>query len=72
MHKRARTDPQDGSLLATPGYDKQTGLLFDPEGCAFQIGETAPSRKEALVAMSHLLSLVSTFKFVSDGDRSVA
>jgi putative DNA primase/helicase len=63
---------RDGSLLGSPGYDRQTGLLFDPEGCEFQLGETAPSLEEALAAMSHLLSLISTFKFVSDADRSVA
>jgi hypothetical protein len=58
--------------LATAGYDAQTGLLFEPEGCTFQIGENAPSRDEALDALSRLIGLIDTFKFVNDADLSVA
>jgi hypothetical protein len=62
---------RDGSLLGTLGYDAKTGLLFDLEGCTFQVGD-APRRDEALDALSRLLGLIDTFKFVNDADRSVA
>jgi hypothetical protein len=62
----------DGCLLATAGYDAQTGLLFEPEGCTFQLGEHPPSRDEALDALSRLIGVIATFKFVNDADLSVA
>jgi hypothetical protein len=62
----------DGSLLATAGYDAQTGLLFEPEGLEFDLSGIAADFQSAQAAAARLLDLIGTFKFVSDADRSVA
>ncbi len=61
----------DGSLLNVPGYDKATGLLFEPTSEIYPLDE-APDRDMALECLSALKSLISTFPFVADTDRSVA
>lgn len=62
----------DGSILDLPGYDPETGLLFDPQECRFPSIPREPDRDTALRALGFLKDLVSTFPFVSDGDRAVA
>ena len=37
----------DGSLLTRPGYDKATGLLFDPGYTHFPPIPTSPTREQA-------------------------
>lgn len=62
----------DGSILSTPGYDEHTGLLFAPQGNTFATIPDHPSRADAVLALDKLRSLVATFPFVADADRSVA
>jgi len=62
----------DGSILDLPGYDAQTGLLFDPQGVRFPALPRDPDRATALRALGFLKDLISTFPFVTDADRSVA
>ncbi|KPQ04299.1 MAG: putative DNA primase/helicase [Rhodobacteraceae bacterium HLUCCA12] len=62
----------DGSILDLPGYDAQTGLLFDPQDVRFPALPRDPDRDMALRALAYLKDLISTFPFVTDGDRAVA
>ncbi|MSU92004.1 hypothetical protein GE300_20835 [Rhodobacteraceae bacterium 2CG4] len=62
----------DGSLLDLPGYDAQTGLLFDPQDVQFPALPRDPDRDVALRALAYLKDLISTFPFVTEGDRAVA
>jgi putative DNA primase/helicase len=62
----------DGTILDLPGYDTETGLLFDPKGCRFPVIPRDPNRAMALRALGFLKNLISTFPFVSEADRAVA
>ena len=62
----------DGLILDLPGYDAQTGLLFDPQDVRFPALPRDPDRSTALRALDFLKDLISTFPFVTDADRSVA
>ena len=62
----------DGSILDLPGYDAQTGLLFDPQDARFPAVPSDPDRDMALRSLSHLKGLISTFPFVTEADHSVA
>ena len=62
----------DGSILDLPGYDAQTGLLFDPQEVRFPALPRDPDRATAQRALGFLKDLISTFPFVTDADRSVA
>ena len=62
----------DGSILDLPGYDAQTGLLFDPQDAQFPMLPRDPDRDMALRALAYLKDLISTFPFVTEGDRAVA
>jgi putative DNA primase/helicase len=62
----------DGSILENPGYDVETGLLFDPQGAEFTPVPQNPSKDDARRALEVLIDLISTFPFVSNADRSVA
>lgn len=52
----------DGTLLDVPGWDDETGLLYEPNADFSPIPPT-PTRIQALVAADHLLDLVSNFPF---------
>jgi hypothetical protein len=62
----------DGSILDLPGYDPQTGLLFDPQDTRFPLLPREPDRDVALRALGFLKDLISTFPFVAEPDRAVA
>lgn len=62
----------DGSILDLPGYDAQTGLLFDPQDVQFPALPRDHDRDMALRALGFLKDLISTFPFVTEGDRAVA
>lgn len=62
----------DGSVLAVPGYDRGTGLLFDPQGIEFPEIPTSPSRDDAIAALTVLRELIGTFPFVDEQSRAVA
>jgi putative DNA primase/helicase len=61
----------DGSLLADPGFDHQTGILFRPEGDWPAIPDR-PSRSDVEWARATLLKLVDTFPFAGPVDRAAA
>jgi hypothetical protein len=60
----------DGSILNRPGYDAETGLLFEPIGSMPTI-PSSPSRHEALAARDLLADLVQDFPFEHPSHRSV-
>lgn len=68
----APTLREDGSILDQPGYDVQTGLLFDPQGERFPLLPREPDRDTALRALAFLRDLIGSFPFVTPADRSVA
>jgi hypothetical protein len=62
----------DGSLLDRPGYDEQTGLLFDPGGVVFPPIPLRPTREQAEAARDLLLDILKGFPFTDEASRSVA
>ena len=62
----------DGTILDRPGYDAETGLLFDPQGADFPELPRDPHRTTACRALAFLDDLISTFPFVTPADRAVA
>jgi putative DNA primase/helicase len=63
---------RDGSLLSQPGYDKMTGLFFDPQGWTFDPIPVSPSRVDALAALEDLAELFQEVPFETEADRAVA
>jgi hypothetical protein len=49
----------DGTVLDNPGFDKQTGILFDPRGADFPEIPAAPTKAEACAALAELKLLIS-------------
>jgi len=77
----APTLRRDGSILEVPGYDADTGLLFDPAGETFPAVPENPTKGVAINEMRFLKTLIGTFPFadvanksgdVKSADRSVA
>jgi hypothetical protein len=62
----------DGSPLDRPGYDSETGILYDPIGATFPPIPKAPTKEQAISALAELKRLVSTFPFTDDASRAVA
>jgi putative DNA primase/helicase len=62
----------DGSILATAGYDEDSGLFFDQMGVEFPPIPDRPTREEALAALGRLKAPLEKFPFVSNASRSVA
>ena len=62
----------DGTLLERPGYDEQTGLLFDPGRIAFPSIPLRPTRPQAEAARDLLLEVLEGFPFTDGASRSVA
>ena len=62
----------DGSILDEPGYDRATGLLFDPLAVEFPPIPSDPTLEDAIRARDEILDLIKHFPFVSEVDRSVA
>ncbi len=59
----------DGTILQSPGYDPQTGLLYCPIS-AFPPLEERPSKADAERAAQELLDVVADFPFASPIHRS--
>lgn len=55
----------DGTILDKPGWDAETGLLYEPNADFPSVPQT-PSRGQARVAADHLLDLVSNFPFAGE------
>ena len=52
----------DGTVLTTPGYDPQTGLIYDPAGYTSTIPDSL-TLDNAKVALANSLDVVSEFPF---------
>jgi hypothetical protein len=62
----------DGSILDRPGYDAETGLIYNPGGVEFPAIPEQPTLDDALAALDYLKQTISTFPFASRNDLSVA
>jgi putative DNA primase/helicase len=60
----------DGTILARPGYDPDTGLLFEPGGIDFPKVPEKPSSNDVARALSLLLDLVDQFPFAGDAHQA--
>jgi hypothetical protein len=61
----------DGSILQQPGFDYESGLLYNPQGFEFEAVPDAPSREEALNCLPTLLMPFREFPFAEPVDKSV-
>lgn len=62
---------KDGSILQEPGYDRASGLLYDPGATVFAVVPDSPSKAEAAAALKVLIAPFREYQFASNGDRSV-
>lgn len=62
----------NGTVLSTPGYDRVTGLYFDPRGVKFPPVPAHPTREDALHALSILRRPFKDFAFAQPHHESVA
>jgi hypothetical protein len=62
----------DGSILDQPGYDKKTGLVYQPMGVTFPPVPDQPTREDALRAIEQLKHPFREFPFVEGANLSVA
>ncbi len=60
----------DGSVLMNPGYDSQTGLLFEPFGQALAVPHS-PTIDQAIRAVDDLWQPFADFPFCTPTDRAV-
>ncbi len=56
----------DGTILDVPGYDKATGLFFDPGEVVFPKIELKPSKTDGCAAMAKIDALLCDFPFKDD------
>lgn len=68
---QAPTLRPDGSILEIPGYDKATGLFFNPGQTQFKSIKPYPTKHDALLAIKSLLHLLKEFPFENEESRSV-
>ncbi|NDC60354.1 MAG: hypothetical protein EBZ50_16315, partial [Alphaproteobacteria bacterium] len=61
----------DGTIMASPGYDRQMRTLFVGKASAFPGVKDKPTRDDAKAALDVLLELLKEFPFVRD-DQDVA
>ncbi len=62
----------DGSMIQSPGYDRATGLLFDPGNTRFPQVPNKPTRAQAEAALRTLSDPFRDFPFIDEPSRSVA
>src|SRR3984957_14364200 len=64
----------DGVLLDCPGYDPETGVLFDPLDAVFPCVPDLPTDSEIRAAVERVLQLFETFDddFATPADKGVA
>lgn len=62
----------EGTVIEVPGYDEQTGLLFDARGVTFPPVPAQPTPEDARAALAVLSGLLAEFPFVAEVDRAVA
>ncbi|HXG90536.1 MAG TPA: bifunctional DNA primase/polymerase [Vicinamibacterales bacterium] len=63
---------RDGRIIATPGFDKQSGLLLDFEPDAFPPVPEYPTQDDAREALNLLAYPLRGFPFEDDAAKSVA
>ena len=73
----APTIRADGTILDHPGYDEQTGILYQSHGVTFPKVKEYPTLDDVRAAIGQLDRLLKTppndgFPFVTPADRSVA
>jgi putative DNA primase/helicase len=68
----APTLRHDGTILDSPGYDEETGLLYIPGETTFPAIPTTPTKADALQAFDVLATLFQDFPFREPYDRSAA
>jgi putative DNA primase/helicase len=61
---QAPTLRPDGSILEIPGYDKATGLFFNPGQTQFQPIKFKPTKDDARLALQSLLYLIKEFPLI--------
>ncbi len=66
----APTLRDDGTLLQRPGFDDDSGLLFDPSGDVFPTVPDKPTKSEAMAALERLLDVVCDVPFGTDAHRA--
>ena len=59
----------DGSLLDLPGYDRSSGLYYDPGRALFPKIETQPTRQQAIEALEKLRAIIADFPFNDEDDQ---
>lgn len=59
----------DGSIVQTPGYDSQTGLIYRPS-VKFPKVPDEPTKADAAKALSALLDVLADFPLFAHADRS--
>jgi hypothetical protein len=68
----APTLRSDGSILDTPGYDSQTGILYDPGDTVFPPVPSDPTHTDAEAALAVVVGLLEEYPFTTDAARAVA
>lgn len=63
---------RDGTVLQTPGYDRRSGLIYDPGEVVFPLIPEEPTKEEAERAIAQFEHLFSEFSFVDETAKSVA
>jgi hypothetical protein len=58
----------DGTILDTPGYDKKSGLYFDPGTMTFPPIAKYPTMAQRVAALDILKEIYSDFPFADDDD----
>ena len=67
----APTLRSDGSVLSAPGWDEETGLLYEPApGVSWPVIPDRPDHDDAKKAVEVLLDPVQDFPFVADTDKA--
>lgn len=61
----------DGTIISSPGYDAETGLLFEPLGNYLPVPDK-PTAGDVKQAVGDLLDVLSDFPFASDVHRAAA
>lgn len=61
----------DGRVIETPGFDDDSGILFDPQGVVFPPVPARPTREMAVIALDVLKWPFADFPFVDQAAWSV-
>jgi hypothetical protein len=62
----------DGTVVDRPGYDRETGLLFEPGETSFPPVTERPSQREAASALIDLFEPFQDFPFLAEPDQAAA